>query len=99
MQGRRRREHLARSIRQAVDSALADNKPALSAAVPVSRAAVLEARPALLALADDLEEIPEPDPRGVELALQLLCDGGGPLYRPWSPDDLRRAAEGARAAL
>ena len=93
-----RRQQLARSIRRAVASAEAPRSP-LTARVPVDRAAVLEARPALLALADDLEDIPDPNPRGVALAVQLLSDGAGPLYRPWSPEDLREAAEGARAAL
>jgi hypothetical protein len=67
--------------------------------VPVSRAAVLDARPALLALADDLVEVPEPSPRGIALALRLLVDGGGPLYRPWTRGELYAAAEEARHAL
>jgi hypothetical protein len=67
--------------------------------VPVNRAAVLEARPALLALADDLVEIPHPAPRGVAMATRLLRDGEGPLYRPWRPEELRGAAERARHAL
>ncbi len=57
------------------------------------------ARPELEALADDLVEVSHPTPRGVALAVQLLRDGAGPLYRSWSPTDLREAAEGARAAL
>jgi hypothetical protein len=93
-----RRHQLAQAIRRAIASAEEPHSP-LSARVPVDRAAVLEARPALLALADDLEDIADPDPRGVALAVRLLRDGAGPLYRPWSPEDLRRAAEGARAAL
>ena len=93
-----RPQQVSRSIRRAVASADAPRNP-LTARVPVDRAAVLEARPALLALADDLEAISHPDPRGVALAVRLLRDGAGPLYRPWSPDDLRRAAEGARHAL
>ena len=63
------------------------------------RAAVLEARPALLALADDLSEIHDPSPRGVALALILLTDGGGPLYRPWTSGELDATAEEARHAL
>jgi hypothetical protein len=69
------------------------------AGIPVSRAAVLDARPALLALADDLVEVPDPSPRGIALALRLLVDGGGPLYRPWRPGELSEAAELARHAL
>ena len=72
---------------------------ACSAAVPVARAAVLEARTALLALADDLVELAQPDPRGVALTIRLLSDGGGPLYRPWRTAELEGAAKRARAAL
>jgi hypothetical protein len=67
--------------------------------IPVCRAAVLAARPALFALADDLVEVPDPSPRGVALALRLLVDGGGPLYRPRRPAELYAAAEEARHAL
>ena len=98
----RRRARFARSLRRAIAAAeLPAHRrlPGRGAAVPVNRAAVLEARPELEALADDLVEISHPNPRGVALAVKLLRDGAGPLYRPWSPDDLRRAAEGARAAL
>ena len=62
-------------------------------------AAVLEAQPTLLALADDLEEVRGPHPRGVALALALLREGGGPLYRPCDPGEFRLAAEEARHAL
>jgi len=86
----RRRRAYARSLRRAIRG---------GTGVPVARAAVLEAAPALLALADDLDEVPAPDPRGVALTVQLLSDGGGPLYRPWAPGELYEAAEGARLAL
>jgi hypothetical protein len=98
----RRRARFARSLRRAIASAEARTYariPGRSSAVPVSRAAVLEARPELEALADDLVEIAHPRPRGVALTLQLLRDGGGPLYRPWAPANLRDAAEQARHAL
>ncbi len=98
----RRRACFARSLRRAIAAAElppAARLPSRGAGVPVNRAAVLEARPELEALADDLAEIALPNPRGVALSLQLLRDGAGPLYRPWSPEDLREAAQGARAAL
>ena len=60
---------------------------------------VVSAAPALLALADDLEEVREPTPRGVALTLSLLRDGGGPLYRPAELGELSEAAEEARHAL
>jgi hypothetical protein len=37
--------------------------------------------------------------RGVALAIALLTDGGGPLYRPWAPGELHDPAEAARRAL
>jgi hypothetical protein len=91
----RLRRRLARSLRRAIESGWERR----GTGVPVSRAAVVEARPALLALADDLVELRAPAPRGVALALQLLTDGTGPLYRPWTPGELRHAAEAARHAL
>ncbi len=95
----RRRARFARSLRRAVASAEAPRLPSRGASVPVNRAAVLEARPALLALADDLAEIAHPQPRGIALAVELLREGSGPLYRPWRPEELRGAAERARHAL
>jgi MoxR-like ATPase len=86
-----RRRRYARDLKRAAECR--------GAGVPVCRAAVLDARPALLALADDLMEVPDPSPRGVALALRLLVDGGGPLYRPWRASDLYAAAEEARHAL
>jgi hypothetical protein len=91
----RTRERLALGLRRAI----ASGSQRRGAGVPVCRAAVLQARPALLALADDLSEIREPAPRGVALALKLLTDGGGPLYRPWTSGELDAAAEAARHAL
>jgi hypothetical protein len=95
----RRRARYARSLRRAVESAQRPRLPTRGAAVPVNRAAVLEARPALLALADDLVEIVHPRPCGVARAIELLRDGAGPLYRPWAPEELHSAAERARRAL
>jgi hypothetical protein len=98
----RRRARFARALRRAIQStepATHLRLPARSAAVPVARAAVLEARPLLLALADDLEELPQLSPRGVALAVALLTNGDGPLYRPSAPAALREAAAHARAAL
>jgi hypothetical protein len=95
----RRRARFARSLLRAIESSEPHRLPSRSAAVPVSRAAVLEARPALLALASDLTERSHPAPQGVALAITLLTDGDGPLYRPATPGALRDAAERARAAL
>ncbi|WP_028059647.1 hypothetical protein [Candidatus Solirubrobacter pratensis] len=95
----RRRAGFARSLVRAVQSAQTPRLPMRGASVPVNRAAVREARPALLALADDLVEVLHPCPRGVALAVELLRDGAGPLYRPHAPAELHTAAERARHAL
>jgi hypothetical protein len=95
----RQRAAYAESLKRAIASAERTRLPTRGATVPVARAAVLEARPELLALADDLVEVPDPSPRGVAMTVQLLRDGSGPLYRPWAPDDLAAAAERARRAL
>jgi hypothetical protein len=98
----RLRARLARSLRRAItstDPPLHHRLPARGSAVPVSRAAVRAARPALLALADDLVDTTAPNPRGVALTVRLLTDGAGPLYRPWTPVSLHEATDQARAAL
>jgi hypothetical protein len=66
---------------------------------PVCSAAWLDAKPALLALADDLVDFADPAPQGVAMATQLLSDPGGLLYRPGNPGELLAAAEAARNAL
>ena len=68
-------------------------------AFPVCSAAWLDAKPALLALADALDDFTDPAPRGLALASQLLADPSGPLYDPGEPGQLRAAVEAARHAL
>jgi hypothetical protein len=100
--GRRRRARYGHSVRRAVEVAERPRQgrvPTRGPSIPICRTAVIEARGELLALADDLVELPHVRVRGVALALELLCDGGGPLYRPWRTEDLRDAAHEARAAL
>ena len=87
----RRRADLARGLRRAASGR--------SRGFPVSSAAWLDAQPALLALADDLDDFADPAPRGVALAMRLLTDPAGPLYRSSRPGELRAAAELARHAL
>jgi hypothetical protein len=86
-----RRADVARGLRRAAAGG--------GRSFPVCSAAWLDAKPALLALADDLVDFTDPAPRGVALAMQLLADPGGPLYRPGEPGELRAAAEAARHAL
>jgi hypothetical protein len=70
-----------------------------SAVVPVSGAAVHQARGALLDLAERLRAPRPVDPDGVRLAHQLLVDGAGPLYVPAEPGELRAATLRALRAL
>jgi hypothetical protein len=78
----RARRGAARSLRQVVRSAEEPLAAMFSAAVPVSRRAVLPWREALLGLADRLEQPGPVNPCGVARLLVLLTDGGGPLYVP-----------------
>jgi len=58
----------------------------LTASLPIHRAAVAVARPALRQLASKLRSDEAVDPRGVALASRLLTDGASPVYLP-SPED------------
>ena len=86
-----RRADVARGLRRAAAGGSRD--------FPVSSAAWLDAKPALLALADDLVDFTDPSSRGVAMATQLLADPQGPLYRPGEPGELCAVAEAARHAL
>ena len=89
---------LAAALERAVASADEDHR-GFTAQVPVSRAAVIEARTELLSLARELELREHPGPDGVALTRRLLSDACGPLYSPRRPEDLVDAARRARAAL
>lgn len=89
--GRRTRRRLARSLRARVKDVDRPIGPHLSAAVPVSRKAVLSAREGLLGLAERLESTDPVNPCGVARVLMLLTDGTGPLYGPSAADRLREA--------
>ncbi|HMI69275.1 MAG TPA: hypothetical protein VK510_04705 [Solirubrobacteraceae bacterium] len=92
------RRRLAERIEEAI--ARSDTPPSpLSAAVPIARAAAGEARSALLDLAERLRSPRPVNPDGVRVARALLVDGGGPLYVPQEPGELRAAALQALDAL
>jgi hypothetical protein len=61
----------------------------LSAAVPLARAALEEARPLLTGLVLDLREGDHVTPRGVAQARALIRDGGSPLYAGIGPGSAR----------
>ena len=86
MTARRARRRLARSLRARVKDAEGPAVARMSAAVPLSRRAVLPWRESLLGLAERLEG-PDPlNPAGVARVLVLLTDGTGPLYNPAAAD-------------
>ena len=76
------RRRVARSLREVVKAAEEPRGAFLSAAVPVSRRAVVPWREGLVGLAERLEGPGAVNPCGVARALVLITDGGGPLYDP-----------------
>jgi hypothetical protein len=85
----RTRRRLAIGLERALTD---DGRPSWSAAAPIDRRAVDDARPYLAQLAAMLRS-PEPvAPRGVARALRLLTEVPSPLYAPAEPADLRREA-------
>jgi hypothetical protein len=94
----RQRRQLAQSIESAVARAATPRAP-ITAAVPIAREAAGEARGALLDLAERLRSPRPVNPDGVTLARALLVDGGGPLYVPQEPGELRAAVLRALDAL
>jgi hypothetical protein len=77
----RTRRRLAGGVEKAVLEA-EDPRPhsPVSAAIPVQRRAVLNARSELLLLAAALRTAPDPQPRGIAAVSVLLSDGAGPLF-------------------
>jgi hypothetical protein len=71
----------------------------LSAAVPVARDAMGDAREALLDLAERLRAPRPVDADGMRLARSLLIDGASPLYVSATRGELRDAAIRALEAL
>jgi hypothetical protein len=77
-----------RRVAAALQRALSDLRPGLTAAVPVDRSAVTYARPYLVELIDVLRSSSEVAPQGVARAARLLTDVASPLYPPARPSDL-----------
>jgi hypothetical protein len=78
----RARRRLARSLRARVKVAEGPVAIQITAAVPLSRGAVLPWREGLLGMAERLERDDPVNPAGVARVLVLLTDGTGPLYNP-----------------
>jgi hypothetical protein len=73
--------------------------PRLSAAPPLAKRDVRDARAALLDLSQALRVAERVAPAGVVLARRLLSDGAGPLYVHCAEDALWHAVRAASAAL
>ena len=67
--------------------------------VPLGRDRIARSSSELAELAGCLTEQNPVPARGVAMVSQLLADGGGPLYRVGSPDDLNAIIERASQAL
>jgi hypothetical protein len=87
----RARRRLARSLRARVKDAEKPTAPRFSAALPVSRRAVLYWREGLIGMAERLERPDPVNPCGVARLLALLTDGTGPLYNPGAQDRMSDA--------
>ena len=90
------RHRLSRALLRIVDVAARTPRPRRSAAAPLDRGAVLEARALLIQLAQRLEAEDAVNPRGVAMVARLITDGTGPLYAPGTP--LRQAIGIARGS-
>ncbi len=102
----RRREAIASRLEWAIAEAESRPGRSLSAAIPVRREAVREARPLMLSLALELREPGPLSPQGIARAEMLVTDGGSSLYwdgrslyRDDSPGDLPTDLRSAIAAL
>lgn len=86
------RERLAAVYEGIVIEPPARRQPALTARIPVHRAAVCMAELELLDIAARLRAEPAPRYDGVRAARNLVSDGAGPLYRGTERDQLKQAA-------
>jgi hypothetical protein len=96
---RRHRARSAKALRDLVAESTHRAPSLLNANLPIQARAVWENAELILALAQELEESPAVDPRGVILTDRLLTDGASPAYAPEDHGELARAVERARAAL
>jgi len=96
---RRHRKQSAKALRELVGESTRRAPSLLNANIPVQARAVWDNAELILALAQELEELPEVNPRGVILTDRLLKDGGSPVYAVEDHGQLVRAVEQAREAL
>jgi hypothetical protein len=95
----RNRRVVARGLERIIEAAEERPHP-YSSAVPLSRAAILDAREGILELAAELRETTQAvNVRGIALVERLLTDGGSPFYVQNDEESLDGAISHARAAL
>jgi hypothetical protein len=95
--GVRYRTRVAAALRRMVDRARRPQP--FQPAIPVRSKEVLETEDEILSLADELEHIPDANPRGVILASLLLTDGTSPVYWHKAQLALDVAVKHAHSAL
>jgi hypothetical protein len=84
-------EMIAVSLRNVLDATEQGRAGHDSSSKAHAQVAVIDAREAILGLAERLCRVPSPEPRGVALALQLIHDPGSPLYCAESEPSLQQA--------
>jgi hypothetical protein len=77
----------------------ASSPPVFSSKAPINRRGVRAAGPQILALAAELRENTNSDPRGIALTERLLTDAASPLYSRASDQELLTSVREASLAL
>jgi hypothetical protein len=95
----RHRARSAKALRDLVTESTHRSPSLLNANLPIQARAVWENAELILALAEEVEELPSVNPRGMILTDRLLTDGASPAYAVEDHGELARAVERARAAL
>lgn len=100
---RRHRAKAAEALRELVEEAQKPHASLFNANLRIQRYLIRQNQDAILALAQELEELPAVNPRGVILADRLIVDGESPVYITESAIEengaLVRAVERARGEL
>jgi hypothetical protein len=96
---RRHRARTAKGLRHLVEESTRAAPGLFNATLPVQARAVWQNAELILVLAEELEELPSVDARGVILTDRLLTDGASPAYAAEDHGQLGAAVERAREAL
>jgi hypothetical protein len=93
----------AQALRDLVEEAQRPHSSIFNANLRIQRALIVRNQELILALAQDLEELPAVNPRGVILADRLIEDGESPVYTTEAGIDERgmlvKSVERARETL